>query len=168
MAKYNWAIIRDDYEIHGMSYSQLQNKYGASRGLISGRAKKDGWNKQKTEQAISNAVNAHKALAEITEQNRTEFKERSVLVDKEVEDRLRREGVHLNALEYCTALASKIIREKVKDGTAELHDTNIFSQVVNRNKDGIMGKMPQTQVNIQNNVGSDADAIIDALMVKHN
>jgi len=166
MAKYNWAKIRDDYEIHGLSYSGLREKYGCGRATISERAKKDGWDREKTEQAIAAKARAQRDLIEITEQNRTDFGERSVLVDREAERRLRLEGIFMDSLEYNQALANQIIKRKKHAGDVELQDVQVHSQITNRNKDGVMGK-PQTQVNIQNNVGTDADSVIERLRSKH-
>jgi len=53
VAKYDWAKIRDDYEIRGNSYSELQAVYGCSRGLISDRAKKEDWNRKKAQERLS-------------------------------------------------------------------------------------------------------------------
>jgi len=165
VAKYNWGNIRDDYEMHGLSYSQLSAKYGCSRGLISGRAKKDAWDKQKVEQAIDKKAGAVRVLAEITEQNRTDFGNRSVLIDKEAERRLEAEGFYNDAIKYNQALANRVLKEK---GTkADLQEINMHSQLTNRNKEGVLGKMPTTQVNIQNNVSTDADSVIERLKARH-
>jgi len=168
MAKYDWSKIRDDYEIKGMSYSQLSEKYGCSRGLISGRSKKYAWDKQKVEQAISNKVNAIKRLDEITEQNRTALGERSILVDAEVAERLRLEKLFATDAEYNQSAATEKLKAMEASREAELAHYDIHSRITAKNKETLLGKTPQTQVNIQNNVGSDADAIVERLRNKHS
>ncbi|MDX8383060.1 MAG: hypothetical protein R8M45_03195 [Ghiorsea sp.] len=44
---------------------------------------------------------------------------------------------------------------------------NIHSQSTARNRETVLGKMPQTQVNIQNNVSAGADDVVDQLLAKH-
>ncbi|MDQ6988469.1 MAG: hypothetical protein Q9M19_01205 [Mariprofundaceae bacterium] len=165
MAKYNWAAIRDDYEIHGLSYSQLTDKHGVGRGNISTRAKKEGWNKEEIEQVISDKVNGNIAMANLDKKIEQQYGTRSILIDKEVESRLELEGMYADSLKLNQSLANENL--KGLGNGAELQHINLHSQITNRNKDGALGKMPTTQVNIQNNVSNGADDVVEQLLAKH-
>jgi len=149
LSKEQWSKVRIDFEVRGMTLSELSAKHHADRGNISKRAKKECWEREKVQHIIDKKTNAHKALEEANQEITTLSTTGVVEIDKEVDRRLRLEGLFTDSLEYNQNLANQIL--KAKDASAELQDLNIHSQITNRNKDGVLGKMPQTQVNIQNN-----------------
>jgi len=155
VAKYDWVKIRDAFEIEGLSYAKITKKFGVAKATISEKVKKEGWIKGKAEHIISSKVLNIKEKNEIEQRTEQEFGGRSDAINKEVENRLRLEGLFTNSLEYNQKLANKTLKKLAEN--AELQDLNLHSQITNRNKDGIIGKMPQTQVNIQNTVATDAD-----------
>jgi len=165
VAKYNWDKIRDSFEIEGLSYAKLTKKFGVAKATISERVKKEGWVKGRAEHIISSKVLNIKEKNEIERQAEQEFSGRSGAISKEVDRRLRLEGLFTDSLEYNQKLANKTLKKLAEN--AELQDLNIHSQITNRNKDGIIGKMPQTQVNIQNTVATDADRVVAKLRNKH-
>jgi len=165
LSKEQWEALRVDYEVKGMTLSELSSKYGADRGNISKRSKKYNWQREKVQQIIGDKISAAKALGDIAERTTTLDSNVVIAIEKEVDRRMRLEGLFTDSIEYNQNLANQIL--KAKDASAELQDLNIHSQITNRNKDGIMGKMPQTQVNIQNNVSTDADSVVKRLKEKH-
>ncbi|MDX8383129.1 MAG: hypothetical protein R8M45_03540 [Ghiorsea sp.] len=164
MAKYNWAAIRDDYEIRGLSYSQLTDKHGVGRGNISTRAKKEDWNKEEIEQLITDKVNSNIALADINKKIEQQYGTRSILIDKEVDRQERLRFLFDTAAEESQSISDLGLVQRDKD---LLMMANIHSQSTARNRETLLGKMPQTQVNIQNNTANDADNVIEVLLDKH-
>jgi len=158
-----WRTIRKAYEVDLMSSTKLSKQYGVAESTICRRMHKEGWNREKMQDAIEKRVSSIKVLAEITQDNASQTQ----VICNEADRRLRLEGIFMDSLEYNQALANSIIKRKKKDGTAELNDVQAHSQITNRNKDGVLGKMPSTVVNIQNNNGTDVDAVLERLRNRH-
>jgi len=151
-----WADIRKQYEVDKVSTVQLAKSFGVADTTIQRRLKRERWCREKTQDAIEKKVSAIKALADATQDNAGITQAINIEADR----RLRLEGLFADSLEYNQKLANKTLKN-LADG-AELQDLNIHSQITNRNKDGIMGKMPQTQVNIQNNQSVSTDSMSEA------
>jgi len=149
LTKDAWAKLRQDYEVTGMSLGELSKKYEADRGNISKRAKKEGWEKEKVQQIIEKKVSINKELQNISAEITTLSTTGVVEIEREVDRRLRLEGIFNSSLELNQKLADQQL--EALGNAAELRDINLHSQIFNRNKDGFIGKMPTTQVNIQNN-----------------
>jgi len=139
MARYNWDAIRTDHEIHGMSYSQLMDKYGVSKGALSKQANKEGWAKAKGEPIIRRHVNAIKELKESSDESEQLKGSQKLAVHLEVDRRLRLEGIFMSAIEYNQRKATSLIMHK--GDNVELHELNMHSQITIRNKDGVFGKV---------------------------
>jgi len=148
MVKYNWAKIRDAYEIEGLAYSKITERFGVAKATISEKVKKGGWIKGRAEPIISSKMQNIKEKKEIEQRAEQVFGNRSIMVNKEVDRRIRIEELCNAGIEYNQALANRVLKQKGKD--AELQEINLHSQITTRNKDGVLGKMPTTQVNIQN------------------
>ncbi|MDX8383566.1 MAG: hypothetical protein R8M45_05755 [Ghiorsea sp.] len=157
--KEQWRLLRIDYEVKAMTLAQLSDKYGADRGNISKRAKKEAWEREEVQQIIAEKVNAAKDLAESQKKITTLSTTGVVDIDKEVTHRLELEGMFADSIKFNQSLANQQL--KIMGNGAELQHINLHSQITNRNKDGALGKMPTTQVNIQNNndVGMTAPII---------
>jgi len=154
LSKVEWKAIREAYEIDIRSTVSLAKEYGVADTTIQRRIKKEAWNRAKTQDVIAKKVSVAKACQELTQDNAGIMQ----AVDEEVQRRLRLEGVFLDSLELNQMLANKQLQKMGE--SAELQHINIHSQITNRNKDGVVGKMPTTQVNIQqNNQGMTAPII---------
>ena len=67
-----WAMARADFEIRGLSVTEIARQYGCAKSAVSMRAKADGWQAGKTEQAVTDKVNAIMQLARVEQE--TELK----------------------------------------------------------------------------------------------
>jgi len=143
-----WKAVREAYEVDCKSSTKLSKEYGIAESTICRRMKKHGWNRVKTQDVIEKSVSATKALAELTQENAS----LTQAVSREVDRRLRLEGIFMSAIEYNQRKATSLIMHK--GDNVELHELNMHSQITARNKDCVMGK-PQTQVNIQNNTANE-------------
>lgn len=162
LTAHQWQTIREDYEVRCKSTIALAKEYGVADTTIQRRLKKDNWSREKTQYAIDAQVKATKAFTELTQENAGVAQ----VASAEVTERLELEGYFTNSIKLNQSMANKKL--KAAGANAELADLDIHSRLTNRNKDGLLGKTPQTQVNIQNNVGSDADAIVERLRNKHS
>ena len=145
-----WELAKQDYEIHGLSYSELVEKYGMSKGSISKRAKDECWQQGKNEHLIQKKVSVIKELQE-TEQQIEQLE--SVVqksIEQEVALRLARENLFIDS-----ALRNQKKANEMLEMAAELSEINQHSQITARNKETVLGKQPDTAIQINNGVESN-------------
>jgi lambda repressor-like predicted transcriptional regulator len=154
MARLNdkkWELLQADFEVRGMSLAELSHKYSVGRSTISEKAKREGWEKGKHEHLVIEKVNAVKAL----EKNRTETEQlpNSVqkAIDKDADYLLEMEGIFKASLQYNQVKATNLLKKKANADDLTLADLNLHSQITVRNMDRVMGKTPDTAIQINNN-----------------
>lgn len=141
-----WIAARADFEIADMGITEIADKYGVSKSTVSERAKKDGWERGKTEQAKQSKTNAIIALAEVSEQTeRTLNRTEQIVFDRVVGE----------ALEF--RLQSDERMQRVEDKVMELlplverpSDAKLIMETLRIHREARLGKSPDNQVNIQN------------------
>ena len=84
-----WACMRADYEVHQLTFTQLESKYSVNKSNISRRAKKENWNQDETQQLISASVCNEKEKILLTQQTQQLPQQTQQLVAMEVYDKLR-------------------------------------------------------------------------------
>ncbi|OPH36722.1 hypothetical protein [Moraxella lacunata] len=143
-----WELARADYEIHGLSYSDLVKKYGMSRGSISKRANDEQWQQGKNEQLITKKVNAIIELQKTEQQIEQLEPLVQKSIDSEVALRLARENLFIDS-----ALKNQQRANELLEMADDLAQLNQHSQITARNKETVLGKNPDTaiQINNQNN-----------------
>jgi len=134
-----WHQIREAYEVGCISTVALAKKYNVADTTIQRRIKKEGWDRLKTQAVIDKKVSATRAFVELTQENAGIAQ----AVNQEVETRLRQEQIFTNALEYNQSIANRALKELVSNNDMDLQKINLHSQVTNRNKEGILGKVQQ-------------------------
>ena len=147
-----WELARQDYEIHGLSYSELVEKYGMSKGSISKRAKDECWRQGKNEHLIQKKVSVIKELKETEQQ----IEQLEPVVQKSIEHevalRLARENLFIDS-----ALRNQKKANEMLDMAVELSEINQHSQITARNKETVLGKQPDTAIQVNNNVSTISD-----------
>jgi len=162
VAKYNWAKIRDAYEIEGLVYAKITERFGVAKATISEKVRKEGWVKGKAEPIIRAKMLNLKEKKEIEQKTEQEFGGRSVLVDNEINRRLRLEELFDTDAEHNQNGVTKKLKEMEKANKVELGHYDIHARVTAKNKETLLGKTPTTQVNIQNNQNLSTDAMSEA------
>jgi len=96
LTKEQWEAARADFEIRGMGIREIARRFDLSPGAVSEKAKTEHWEQKKTEQLVEEKVSAIKAIAEV--QRKTEHLEKveKKAFEKEVNERLREEGLRSN------------------------------------------------------------------------
>ena len=84
-----WSCMRADYEVHQLTFTQLESKYGVNKSNISRRAKKENWNQDETQQLISASVCNEKEKILLTQQTQQLPQQTQQAVAIEVYDKLR-------------------------------------------------------------------------------
>ena len=83
-----WEKVRVDHEVNGMSFSELERKYGVNNSNISRRAKKEGWNQAETQNLITATVENEKEKLALRRETQKLNAETQRAVQEAVFDRL--------------------------------------------------------------------------------
>ena len=152
-----WELAKQDYEIHGLSYSELVEKYGMSKGSISKRAKDECWQQGKNEHLIQKKVSVIKALQE-TEQETERLKPNEIeAVNNEVMLRLSREKIFTDSALRNQELSNLTIEQSYNQGELSIGELKAHSDITAKNKETVLGKQPDTAIQVNNNVSTIKD-----------
>lgn len=157
-----WLQVRVDYEIHGMSYNQLIDKYQTSKAALSRRASQEKWQKGKAEQLINKKTNAIKELRECETLAEPLAEPEIIAINHEVKERLRLEKMFTDSATRNQQIADELLNEVRYDEDLKLKSkisaVEAHSRLTKNNKETILGKNPDTAIQINNNNG-EASAI---------
>ena len=142
-----WAMARADYEIRGLSVTEIARQYGCAKSAVSMRAKADGWQAGKTEQAVADKSKAIMQLARIEQETeqRLSATERAVfdrVVADDVAFRLQNDSDMEAVREHAMRLLPMV--EKPADAKALMETLRI-------QREARLGKSPDTAIQINNN-----------------
>ena len=148
-----WAMARADFEIRGLSVSEIARQYGCAKSAVSMRAKADGWQAGKTEQAVADKSNAIMQLARVeqeTEQklNATERAVFDAVVRDDVAFRLQNDADMEAVRQHVMMLLATT--EKATDAKAIMETLRI-------QREARLGKAPDTAIQINNNSAPEID-----------
>lgn len=155
-----WENARADFEIGGLTITQIAQKYQCAKSAVSMRAKEHGWQAGKTEQAIQEKSNAIISLVQTelhTEQklNRVE----QVIFDRKVQENVE---FRLQNDADMEAVRDKLIG--ILPATTKVKELKMIMEALKIQREARLGKAPETAIQINNNNGSSS--IIDELMQK--
>ena len=145
-----WACVRADYEANGLSYTELESKYGINKSNISRRATKEGWNQDETQQLISASVCNEKEKILLTQQTQQLTQQTQQAVVMQVYDNLRFE-VQNN--EDMAAVRDRVM-EMLPMIDSPLQAKQIM-ETLRIQRESILGKQPDTAIQINNGVESN-------------
>lgn len=167
----DWEAVRDDYEIRGIGFRELAEKYGISKGGISARANNQNWVKSKIEPLVQLKVDAIQGLNELNSRILNLPPVVSSAIDQEVDRRLRLANLMSDGIEKSQRLANQLVDTAERLGTdnedgfkAALVATDNHSKVTQRNAATVFGAMPE-----RSNQQTDTrfNSIADKLRAKH-
>mgnify|MGYP002753924069 CR=1 FL=1 len=164
-----WEAMRAAHEAHGKSFSELSEVYGVHKSNISRRAKAEGWNQEKTQRLISATVENEKekiALRNETQQLNPMLREE---VQREVFDRLafelqnnadmqRMRDAALSLVDKAVAMADGA--DKMDDVKGAIAVVEGASRVVKAQRESVLGKTPDTAIQINNNAPARIERVI--------
>lgn len=142
-----WAMARADFEIRGLSVTEIARQYGCAKSAVSMRAKADGWQAGKTEQAVADKSNAIMQLARVeqeTEQklNATERAVFDAVVRDDVAFRLQNDADMEAVREHAMSLLPLIEKPL---------DAKLLMETLRIQREARLGKAPDTAIQINNN-----------------
>ena len=152
-----WELAKQDYEVHGLSYSELVEKYGMSKGSISKRAKDENWQQGKNEHLIQKKVSVIKELQETEQQ----IERLEPIVQKsiahEVSIRLARENFFTDSAMMNQKYSNEEVEKNKKSGELSIGELKAHSEITAKNKETVLGKQPSTAIQVNNNVSTISD-----------
>ena len=151
-----WAMARADYEIRGLSVTDLAKKYGCAKSAVSMRSKTDGWQAGKTEQAVTEKVNALITLAQIEQQteqklNATERAVFDVAVMDDVAFRAQNDADMETICKHIMALLP---------GMDKPADVKAAEETLRIARESRLGKTPDTAIQINNSAPARIERVI--------
>ncbi len=146
-----WEVVKADYEATNLSLAQLSDKYGVHKSNISKRAKSEGWVKGKTQHLVDKKTKAIKDLYDVSQQSQHLNATARLAIDDEVTKRLELEEIFVNAAKYNQMRANTLLKV---DKAASMAVLDTHSRLTNRNKETVLGKQPDTAIQINNGADS--------------
>ena len=164
-----WEAMRAAHEAHGKSFSELADEYGIHKSNISRRAKAEGWNQEKTQRLITATVENEKekiALrnetqqlnATLREEVRREVSDRLALELQRNEDLQRLRGAAMTLAGKAVAMADAA--EKIEEVKGAMAVVEGASRVVKTQSECVLGKTPDTAIQINNNAPARIERVI--------
>lgn len=152
-----WELAKQDYEIHGLSYSELVEKYGMSKGSISKRAKDEYWQQGKNEHLIQKKVSVIKELKETEQQIEQLEPVVQKSIEHEVSIRLARENFFIDSAMMNQKYSNEEIQKSKEMGELSIGELKAHSDITAKNKETVLGKQPDTAIQVNNNVSTISD-----------
>ena len=150
-----WELAKQDYEIHGLSYSELVEKHGMSKGSISKRAKDENWQQGKNEHLIQKKVSVIKELQETEQQIEQLEPVVQKSIEHEVSIRLARENFFKNSAMMNQKYSNEENKKSKELGELSIGELKAHSDITAKNKETVLGKQPDTAIQINNGVESN-------------
>ncbi len=144
-----WEKARADYEFNSLSYSQLSEKYGISKGALSKRVKSEGWLKGTNEQLVHSKVTAIQELTELDKQIETLPVNTRIIVNAEIDRRVRLAGLMSDGIEKAQVAINDLLDDSIAEAqrmktvqeraTLLIPVTDAHSKVTGRNVKSVFG-----------------------------
>ena len=151
-----WAMARADFEIRGLSVTELAKKYGCAKSSVSERAKAEGWKPNKTEQAATEKANAIIKLAQTeleTEQKLTPT-ERAVFDAVVMDDVAFRAQNDADMETICKHIMALL------PGMDKPADVKAAAETLRIARESRLGKTPDTAIQINNSAPARIERVI--------
>lgn len=142
-----WTMARADFEIAGMSVTEIAQKYGCAKSAVSMKAKAQGWELNKTEQAVADKSKAIMQLARIEQ----ETEQRLSATERAVFDAVVRDDV---AFRLQNDADMEAVRQHVMSllaTTEKAADAKAIMETLRIQREARLGKAPDTAIQINNN-----------------
>lgn len=151
-----WTMARADYEIRGLSVTEVAKKYGCAKSAVSMRAKSEGWQAGKTEQAVTDKVNAIMQLARVEQE--TELKlnatERAVFDTVVMDDVAFRAQNDADLEAVCRHMMTLL------PGLDKPADVKAAAETLRIARESRLGKTPDTAIQINNSAPARIERVI--------
>ena len=140
-----WEKVRVDHEVNGMSFSELERKYGVNNSNISRRAKKEGWNQAETQNLITATVENEKEKLALRRETQKLNAETQRAVQEAVFDRLAFELQSNADFQAARDKARALLAETDKMGDV-VQAANVFTM----QRKAMLGEGPMIAMQLNN------------------
>ena len=151
-----WMAARADFEIAGLSVSEIARKYNVAKSSVSDKAKAQGWEPNKTERSVSEKSNAIIALAKVNQETEQKLNnvERAVfdrVVADDVAFRLQNDADMEAVREHAMSLLPLIEKPL---------DAKLLMETLRIQREARLGKVPDTMVQVNNNAPQRIERVV--------
>nr|DAY45338.1 MAG TPA: helix-turn-helix, Psq domain [Caudoviricetes sp.] len=151
-----WMAARADFEIAGLSVSEIARKYNVAKSSVSDKAKAQGWEPNKTERSVTEKSNAIIALAKVNQETEQKLNnvERAVfdrVVADDVAFRLQNDADMEAVREHAMSLLPLIEKPL---------DAKLLMETLRIQREARLGKVPDTMVQVNNNAPQRIERVI--------
>lgn len=150
-----WSTVQTFFEC-GLTLGEITLRPEVDikdKGVISKKAKKEGWEKGKRATLIDTEI---KLLSEKATQNATVLQVHDLLVDERIKHQ-----------EFFTSAAITNVKQAMAAPCENQNDYKARADTIGKGKETTLGKAPETQVNVQTNItriDSAPERVISALL----
>ena len=152
-----WLAARADFEIAGMSVSEIARRYNVAKSSVSDKVKAQGWKPNKTERSVCKKANAIIELAEVG----TETEQKLNAVERAVFDRAVADEVAFRTLSDARMEAAALVAMRLLEGADKVSDVKLVMETLRIQREAMLGRVPDTMVQVNNGMSG-----IDALHLK--
>ena len=151
-----WMAARADFEIAGLSVSEIARKYNVAKSSVSDKAKYQGWEPNKTERSVTEKSNAIIALAKVNQETEQKLNnvERAVfdrVVADDVAFRLQNDSDMEAVREHAMRLLPLIEKPL---------DAKLLMETLRIQREARLGKVPDTMVQVNNNAPQRIERVV--------
>lgn len=133
-----------DFEIGGLSVSEIARKYGIAKSSVS--AKSRNWEPNKTERSVCKKANAIIELAEVG----TETEQKLNAVERVVFDRVVADDVAFRLQSDERMEATALVAMQLLEGADKMSDVKMAMETLRIQREARLGKIPDTMVQVNN------------------
>ncbi len=140
-----WQQVQADYEVRGLSYNELAIKHTTAKSTIRDYIKKHDWVKNKAAPLVEQKASAINALEAI---NRT-----TAHMNPHCIEAMAEQVNHLVEFQNAALDNQQKANAMLSESDLSMAELNTHSQITARNKETVLGKSPDTMIDINNNSG---------------
>lgn len=145
-------LARTDFEAGGLSQNAIAEKYGVGKATISRLAKKEAWVAGKVEHLFQEKKQAIKALQKVERQVEHLNPVFQIAINERIYHELSQEGVFLQSAIENQYLANQELKRLFEQGEIDISALEVHSRLSQRNKETVLGKQPETAVQVNNSI----------------
>ena len=147
LAVEQWMAARADFEIAGLSVSEIARKYNVAKSSVSDKAKTQGWEPNKTERSVTEKSNAIIALAKVNQETEQKLNN----VERAVFDRVVADDVSFRLQSDGRMQEVEDIAMTLLASTDKVSDAKMAMEILRIHREARLGKSPDTAIQINNN-----------------
>ncbi len=164
LTKEEWQKVRIEYEIKGMSHAELAEKYHLPRSTVAYQSSTKGWIKGKAENAVQKKAQIYRDLKAIEKETEHFTAWEKAALDIEARSRAKMQLFFEDSAIKNQKAANSMLMKQVEEGN--ICGIESHARITARNRETVLGKTPETQVNVQQNAAQTSTIDLSKLTLE--